>query len=126
MASECRKCGNKDNYNFALDIGLCNPCIWTELEQLQTKNEQLKADSEANLKMALKYKQQVDELTKRLGIDNPWHNRGDLDEIERLKETIKTQGKGCEHRHNLLCEVKEIIDGYFEQALKVNQERSHK
>jgi len=39
MASECRKCGSKDNYNFALNIGLCNTCISNELERI-TKLEE--------------------------------------------------------------------------------------
>lgn len=34
-------------------------------------------------------------------------------EIERLKQIIKSQGEECEHRHNILCQVKEIIDAYF-------------
>lgn len=32
MPSECKKCGNKDNYNFALNIGLCDTCISSEIE----------------------------------------------------------------------------------------------
>lgn len=47
--------------------------------------EQLKKEAKANLKMALKYHQQVDELTKRLGLDNPWHNVGDTEQIEQLE-----------------------------------------
>lgn len=39
---QCKKCGNEDNYNFVLNIGLCNPCIGAEIEQLQAKNERLK------------------------------------------------------------------------------------
>jgi len=41
MASKCRKCGNKDDYNFALNIGLCNPCIGEELEQLHAEKRRL-------------------------------------------------------------------------------------
>ncbi len=29
----CERCGSKENYNFALNIGLCNPCIGKELEE---------------------------------------------------------------------------------------------
>ena len=39
--SECEKCGSKQNYNFALNIGLCNPCIHIKLEELQSENESL-------------------------------------------------------------------------------------
>lgn len=42
MASQCKKCGNKDKYNFALNIGLCNSCIGSELGQLQAENKRLK------------------------------------------------------------------------------------
>jgi len=31
----------------------------------------------------------------------------------QLKEIIKSQGNECEHRHNVLCGVKEVIDTYF-------------
>ncbi|KKN75925.1 hypothetical protein LCGC14_0376330 [marine sediment metagenome] len=34
-------------------------------------------------------------------------------ENEKLKETSKAQGKECELRHNLLCEVYRIVDEYF-------------
>ena len=40
MASKCKKCGSKDNYNFALNIELCNPCIGEELESLEAENKQ--------------------------------------------------------------------------------------
>ncbi len=33
----CTECGSKDNYNFALNIGLCDVCIGEKLEQLQTE-----------------------------------------------------------------------------------------
>lgn len=42
----CTKCGNTDNYNFALNIGLCDICIGEELdevEQLQAENEKYKS-----------------------------------------------------------------------------------
>ena len=44
MASKCKKCGNKDNYNFALNIGLCNSCIASEYDQLQAENADLKKE----------------------------------------------------------------------------------
>lgn len=37
MASKCTKCGNTDNYNFALNIGLCNPCISKRITELETE-----------------------------------------------------------------------------------------
>ena len=40
MASECKKCGNKENYNFALNIGLCNSCIGNEVDHLRTENKE--------------------------------------------------------------------------------------
>jgi len=39
MANECTKCGSKDNYNFALNIGLCNVCIINELERIKELEE---------------------------------------------------------------------------------------
>lgn len=42
MASQCKKCGDKNNYDFALNIGLCSGCIGQELEQLQSENERLR------------------------------------------------------------------------------------
>lgn len=44
MASKCTKCGNTDNYNFALNIGLCDICIGEELEkikELEIENKKL-------------------------------------------------------------------------------------
>jgi len=35
MANNCKKCGSENNYNFELNIGLCNPCIGKELERLE-------------------------------------------------------------------------------------------
>jgi len=58
MASECKKCGNKDNYNFALNIGLCDTCISTELAEKERLEAELKftqqelAAAERNLKEA--------------------------------------------------------------------------
>ena len=39
-------------------------------------------------------------------------------EIEYKNGARKSQGEECERRHNILCRVKEVIDEYFEQALK--------
>ena len=33
--SICETCGNEKDYNFALNIGLCNGCIGEKLEQLE-------------------------------------------------------------------------------------------
>lgn len=41
MASKCTKCGDTDNYNFALNIGLCNMCIGEKLEELEAENKEL-------------------------------------------------------------------------------------
>ena len=46
MSNKCKKCGNKDNYNFAINNGLCNSCIEAELEQLQAKITKAIADIE--------------------------------------------------------------------------------
>lgn len=35
MASECTKCGDTEHYNFALNIGLCDPCIGERIEELE-------------------------------------------------------------------------------------------
>ncbi len=32
MPSKCTRCGNEDNYNFAINNGLCNSCIASEIE----------------------------------------------------------------------------------------------
>ena len=36
MSNQCTKCNSKDNYNFAIDNGLCNSCIAEKLEQQQS------------------------------------------------------------------------------------------
>ena len=40
MPNTCKECGDKDNYNFALDVGLCNPCVGEKLEELDTAKEE--------------------------------------------------------------------------------------
>lgn len=41
MASQCAICGNEKNYNFGLNIGLCDACILNRLERIEAKNERL-------------------------------------------------------------------------------------
>lgn len=41
MASECKKCGSKENYNFALNIGLCNPCIGKRIKKLEDEIQEV-------------------------------------------------------------------------------------
>jgi len=35
MPNKCEKCGNEKDYNFALNIGLCNQCIIAKIEKLE-------------------------------------------------------------------------------------------
>lgn len=46
VKSQCKKCGNKADYNLALNIGLCNSCIAANIEQLQADNKRLKEQNE--------------------------------------------------------------------------------
>ena len=41
MPRKCKKCENEENYNFAINNGLCDSCIEQELEDSEIKNEQL-------------------------------------------------------------------------------------
>ena len=41
----CTECGNKDNYNFALNIGLCNPCIGKLIGKLEDENKRLQEEN---------------------------------------------------------------------------------
>ena len=43
----CEKCGNKNNYNFALNIGLCEPCIGEQLERHETALERIQTWAKA-------------------------------------------------------------------------------
>lgn len=45
--NKCIKCGNKENYNFQLDIGLCNQCISAKLERMEDALRQIKNWSQA-------------------------------------------------------------------------------
>ena len=47
MASKCSKCGDTDNYNFALNIGLCNGCIGEKLERIEEALERIQIWSQA-------------------------------------------------------------------------------
>lgn len=42
MASKCTKCGNTDNYNFTLNIGLCDICIGEKLERVDELEAEIK------------------------------------------------------------------------------------
>jgi len=62
MASKCKKCGNTDNYNFALNIGLCDICIGEqieELEELKAENKQLKKRLKASKEYARRILERV-------------------------------------------------------------------
>lgn len=41
MASVCKNCGDINNYNFALNIGLCDPCIGAKLDKLESDQKML-------------------------------------------------------------------------------------
>ena len=41
MSSQCTKCKSKENYNFAINNGLCNSCIEAKLDKLEAENERL-------------------------------------------------------------------------------------
>ncbi len=34
----CTECGSEDDYNFSLNIGLCNACIGKKIERLEEEN----------------------------------------------------------------------------------------
>ena len=42
MASKCKICGDEKNYNFAINNGLCNSCIYEKLDRLEEALEELK------------------------------------------------------------------------------------
>ncbi len=42
MIRKCKKCGSEENYNFAINNGLCDSCIGEEFEQLQTERDRLR------------------------------------------------------------------------------------
>lgn len=37
-------CGHPDDYNYAINNGLCNSCIAEKLDQLEDKNKQLRKE----------------------------------------------------------------------------------
>lgn len=82
------------------------------LAKMKEKIEQLEGENKANLKMALKYHRQVDELTKRLGLDNPWHNVGDTELIKQLTKRIKeweaSYQKICNEKSGALISLAEV------------------
>ncbi len=43
MASKCQKCGNTENYNFALNVGLCDICIGKELKRIEELEDVIQA-----------------------------------------------------------------------------------
>ncbi len=39
MHGTCDKCKSKENYNFVINNGLCDPCIEARLDELETHND---------------------------------------------------------------------------------------
>ena len=76
MRGTCNKCGSKENYNFAINNGLCNVCIEAKLDAQDTRITELLAENKelksvlGHVEAALAY----------------WEN---LDSIKALKEPEK-------------------------------------
>ena len=43
MHGTCDKCGSKENYNFVINNGLCDPCIEARLDELARALKELYA-----------------------------------------------------------------------------------
>jgi len=69
MVAKCKKCGNKDNYNFALNIGLCNSCIGNELDKID-RWRVLLARTENWFNTHNRQIKLYEEIKKELGEDN--------------------------------------------------------
>lgn len=134
MASKCKKCGTTENYNFELNIGLCNPCIAKELERIK----ELEAESSLNLEAAAKaytacgnYQERIEEFEAEndkfknalLRIDN-WTKAYPLDvflkpDLKKAAKVLKAAGMtldaiSADAMRHVLDGVKDIT----EQALK--------
>lgn len=101
MASKCTKCGDTEYYNFALNIGLCDPCIGERIEELE-------ADAKINQSVCDTIEEEVTKINEELkaqikgleetvnlaidGIDalsNNWPDEQIKKDVMAIKETLK-------------------------------------
>ena len=61
-------------------------------KELEAENEKLRDKWDrldmTNTRMAIKLQERIDVLTKKLGIDNPWHNPKDVERIKELESAL--------------------------------------
>lgn len=95
---KCGSCG-AESYNNGKTKLHCPKCY----DKLQAENKRLEAECRRM-------------TAENLGLRTEKKN---LEIYYRVaRETIEKQGKACAERHELLCEVKEITDRYFNKALQ--------
>lgn len=61
MGSKCTKCGDTEHYNFALNIGLCDPCIGERIEELE-------ADAKINQSVCDTIEKEVTKINEKLKV----------------------------------------------------------
>jgi len=126
-ADEAEKC-LKDAPNHAdLDaMAFKYNMVCSELEAANKRADEAE-------KLAIKYKEEIDKLRKRLGIDNPWHNVGDVDKLKQQAERIARM-ESFIHKHHpkyghdhdywhddcFLCKCDKAQYKEVEQALKTS------
>jgi len=103
MSKKCKKCGNEDNYNFAINNGLCNDCIGEELDELEEKNKKLEKENRRlenlikdqvkhTIDSIMKKNQKIKDLeekNKKLEIFFDFEKKTHLKDIEKIKELEK-------------------------------------
>ena len=71
MASKCTKCGSTENYNFVLNIGLCDPCIGGRIEELEDDYTDLKEIQVTDYNHAVRNAERIKALEAALNnLDN--------------------------------------------------------
>ena len=100
MASKCTKCGNTENYNFTLNIGMCDICIGKELERAEELEQEIAKRPAKPL-----YGEARSLLLKAM--DNSANVDDAIEKYKRLKEQIK----------ELETKIEKLIEGQLAKTI---------
>ena len=89
MPNKCKKCENEDNYNYAINNGLCNTCIEGQLEQLKAELGQWKEQANTAAVNALERLGECETHQSTIGVLS-----GKVLGLQAENERLKSR-KGC-------------------------------
>jgi hypothetical protein len=85
-------------------------CAWPNKKDAEQRIKELEKDADANLQMALRYKQERDKLRKTLGYGSPWRNSNDIKRAKELEAENKRLVDDFNYSHEKKKELKEALE----------------